>query len=427
METSVTISGYQIAAVLLGLAALFSFINERFLKLPSTIGLFLLALTLAMLVGVCQAASSVYIHEIICGVIESLNFGDVLMQGMLCFLLFAGALHVPINLLEEEKWQILALAVLSTLLSTVLIGFGLWGVLNLIGIEFPLLYALIFGALISPTDPIAAMAILTKAGLPKRLEVLFSGESLFNDGVGVVLFILLTGVAISAGDSIAEKAFDLVLMEVGGGVLAGVLLGLLAHVMVKDIKDVSSRVLITVAVVSAGYAACMALDISGLIAMVITGLIFGNVTLARTASQKERHDIDVFWTMIDNLLNAVLFVMIGLQLIAIPFQMNGLLVGLIAILLSLAGRYISIFVTTALFKMERCFSTTHYNIVNLLTWGGLRGGLSIALAFSLPEGPEKTLIVNMTFAVAAFSILVQGLTVGRLYNKMQTETTFRKV
>ncbi len=230
---------------------------------------------------------------------------------------------------------------------------------------------------------------------------------------------MLIGFTVSTGGNLVEKAFNLVLMEVGGGVLAGVLLGFLAHVMVKDIKDVSSRVLITVAIVSAGYATCTALDISGLIAMVITGLIFGNVTLARIASPKERHDIDVFWTMIDNLLNAVLFVMIGLQLIAIPFQMNTLLIGLIAIALSLAGRYISIFVTTAVFKMEVCFSTTHRNIVNLLTWGGLRGGLSIALSLSLPDGPEKTLIVNMTFAVAAFSILVQGLTIGRLYNKMQ--------
>ena len=422
METSVTISGYQIAAILLGLAALLSYINERFLKLPSTIGLFLLASVLAIFVWVCQLISPVHIHELIHTFIVNLHFGDVLMQGMLSFLLFAGALHIPIKLLEEEKWQILALAVLSTLLNTALVGVGLWGILNLIGIEFPLLYALVFGALISPTDPIAAMAILTKAGLPKRLEVLFSGESLFNDGIGVILFTLLTGVTINAGDSIAGKAFDLILMEVGGGVLAGVLLGFLAHVMVKDIKDISSRVLITVAVVSAGYAACAALDISGLIAMVITGLIFGNVTLARTASRKERHDIDVFWTMIDNLLNAVLFVMIGLQLIAIPFQMNALWVGLIAIVLSLTGRYISIFATTAVFKMERCFSTTHHNIVNLLTWGGLRGGLSIALAFSLPNSPEKTLIVSMTFAVAAFSILVQGLTVGRLYNKMHMGT-----
>lgn len=413
-------SGYETAAILLAISALFAFLNERFLRLPSTIGLFLLALVSSILLTLCILIVPSSTHESIVRFVESIDFGRILMDGMLSFLLFAGALHVPIRLLDKEKGSIFALAVVSTALSTVLVGFGLFGALRLIGIDLSLAYCMLFGALISPTDPIAALAILSKAGLPKPLETLFSGESLFNDGIGVVFFTLLFGLATGMGGEHgeSESVLQLITTEIGGGLLGGLLLGAIAHLTIGGTKERSTHVILTVAVVFSGYATCAALHVSGPIAMVVAGLVVGNLTFRTEFETGERHDANAFWSMVDDLLNAVLFVMLGLAYQRVPLDIPIACAGLAALFISLASRYAAVFATTGALGFARRFRIAQRDLVALLTWGGLRGGLSVALALSLPAGNERDLIVGMTATVVAFSILLQGLTVGKLYTRI---------
>lgn len=415
-------SGIQIASLLLVIAALISYINERFLKMPGTIGHFLLGLSFSIFIIFCEHIQLLPFHTTLRTLIDSVKFREVLIGGMLSVLLFAGGLHTPLHLLKENKRTIFVLALVSTLLNTFVVGSALWFLLNLIGFTITFAQALVFGALISPTDPLTAMAVLTRIGLPKRLETLFLGESLFNDGIGLVLFTVLSGLAFGKHEASLGSGVELFLVEVGGGILMGLVLAGLMHYLVITSKDLYTHTLITVATVTGGYALSLALQISGPIAMVVLGSLAGNYTFETSISRSERHDTHVFWTLLDDILNAGLFVLIGLQLVRIPFSAESLITGAIAIFVVLAGRSVSVLGALNALFIEKPCSRPQFGITGLLTWGGLRGGLSIAMAFSLPpEEAIKPLILDMTFFVVTFSILVQGLTISRLFSREKLE------
>ena len=422
------ITGLQIASMLLGISALIGYLNERFLKLPGTTGHFLMGILFSVLIIVCEWMQVLPVHSALRDIIESARFSDLLIEGMLSVLLFAGGLHTRLNILEEQKRTVFGLAFLSTLLNTAVVGLALFGVFQLFEFHLTLLQALVFGALISPTDPLTALAVLTKVGLPKRLETILVGESLFNDGIGLVLFTLLAGPAFMGMEVSFWGGLHLFVQETGGGLLMGLLLAGVTHYLVKSSGDLINHTILTLAAVMGGYTASLALEVSGPVAMVVFGLLAGNFTFAAKVSRSERRDTHLFWTILDDILSAVLFVLIGLQLVRIPFHAETLLTGAIAISLVLTARYLSLLGALNLMFIEKPCSRPQLAIVHLLTWGGLRGGLSIAMAFNLPpDAPAKALILDMTFAVVMFSILVQGLTIQRIFPKQKLERLSREL
>jgi CPA1 family monovalent cation:H+ antiporter len=346
--------------------------------------------------------------------LRSIDFSAVLMQGMLSLLLFAGALHVDLSELKAYRWQVGALALIGTLASTLVVGFGISLVLPLIGIELPLLYCLIFGALISPTDPIAVMGILKSAGAPKNLELVIAGESLFNDGVGVVIFALLVGMLGTTGTPTAGVAIELLLREAGRGIVYGLVLGYVTYRLLKSVDQYQVEVMLTLAAVTGGYALATHLHVSGPLAMVVTGLMIGNNGRALAMSDTTRRYVDMFWELLDEMLNAVLFVLIGMEVLLITFNVPLLLAGSAAVVVTLVSRWITVGLPVGAlcqyFKLPAGSG-------KVLTWGGLRGGISVALALSLPMGHERDVVLALTYCVVAFSILGQGLTIGKLVRR----------
>lgn len=406
-------------AASLGLTALFSYINERFLHLQQMIGLMLLALGLMLVLMLLNALgiSDGFAQEQ--AFVTRLSLDATLLNGVLCFMLFAGSINVNIRTLGEEKWVILTLALGATLIAAVLIGFALWWLLGLVGITLGLMFALVFGALISPTDPIAALAILGKVGLPPRLEAIINGESLFNDGVGVVIFTIFLAVAVGTQQPTLADALVMFLREVLGGVGLGVVAAAVMHHMMTRTSDYGTHLLISLAVVSLGYGLAEHLEVSGLIAMVVTGLVVGNFSLPRLLDT-QRAPFGTFWQAVDEVLNAVLFVVIGLHIVLVPSE--GLLpTATIAVLVCLAARWLSVTISLSGLTAAGALEADRLGLTNLLTWGGLRGGLAIAMAMSLSDSPDKAVILHMTYGVVAFSIIVQGLTVGRLFSADQLE------
>jgi CPA1 family monovalent cation:H+ antiporter len=336
------------------------------------------------------------------------------MQGMLSLLLFAGAMHVDLSELKAYRWPVGGLALLGTLLSTVLVGFGMWVLLPVVGLGLPLAYCLLFGALISPTDPIAVMGILKSANAPKELELVISGESLFNDGVGVVIFSLLLGMLVSGITPTTGQALELLLHEAGGGLLFGLVLGYVTFRLLKSVDSYQVEVLLTLAAVMGGYAFASKLHVSGPLAMVVAGLIIGNHGRALAMSDTTRRYLDMFWELIDEILNATLFVLIGMEVLLVTFSLNELVAAAAAVSVTLLARLLTVglparFLRGA-FKLPR-------GSWKVLTWGGLRGGISVALALSLPPGPERDTVVALTYGVVVFSILVQGLSIGHVTRK----------
>lgn len=405
----------DVAAILITLAALFSYVNYRYIRLPSAIGLMLMALCLSLLLlglgklgfgGLEQRAGSF---------IRSIDFNKTLMHGMLSFLLFAGALHVNLRDLAEQKWIVGSLATVGTVGSTFVVG-GLFSLLTAgLGLDVPFIYCLLFGALISPTDPIAVLGILKSAGAPKSLETKITGESLFNDGIGVVVFIVLLGLAASGQDPSLGRIGLLFAEEALGGILFGLVLGGVAYWMLARVDNYTVEILITLAVVMGGYSLAVAIHTSGPIAMVVAGLVIGNHARRLAMSERTREHLDLFWELVDEILNTVLFVLIGLELLILELSGRALVAGLIAIPVVLFARFICVGAPVRLLERRRSFTP---GAIRILTWGGLRGGISVALALSIPAGTERDLILTVTYVVVVFSILVQGLTIGPLIRSL---------
>ena len=405
---------FTILAVLITLTALFSYVNHRFIGLPTAIGVMSIALVMSLgLVGL--DAVGIELRQQADALLSSIDFDAALLEGMLSFLLFAGALHININELAERKWVIGSLSTLGVLVSTFLIGTVTWLVLGWLGVALPYVYCLLFGALISPTDPIAVMGILKTAGAPKSLEMKIAGESLFNDGVGVVVFLVILEIATGTGEVTAGHVGLLFVQEALGGALFGLVIGYGAYRLLKRVDNYQVEVLITLALVTGGYALAMAWHLSGPIAIVVAGLLIGNQGRVLAMSEKTRHHLDIFWELVDEVLNAVLFVLIGLEVLILTFTTSYLLAGLILIPLVLLARFMAVGLPVSVLRPFREFSP---GAVRIMTWGGLRGGISVALALALPPGPERDVILAVTYIIVIFSILVQGLTIGKVVKRM---------
>lgn len=406
----------NLAALLVTLAAIFSFINYRFIRLPVTIGLMLIALIFSLLlVIVGKFGLAEYLLDAQ-QILSQIDFNTTLMHGMLSFLLFAGALHVNLDELAEQKWTIASLATAGMLISTFLVGALSWYLLNWLDISLPFIYCLLFGALISPTDPIAVMGILKTAGAPKTLETKIAGESLFNDGVAVVVFIVLLSIATGSttgaeADISAGQIALLFIEEAVGGIIYGFIIGFVTYLMIRSVNNYQVEILLTLALVMGGYALATRLHVSGPLAMVVAGLMIGNHGRHFAMSDLTREHLDTFWQLIDEILNAVLFVLLGLEVLVLTFTENYLLAAVLLIPVVVIVRFISVGIPVTLLRLKREFSP---HVIKILTWGGLRGGISIALALSLPPGPERELILTLTYVIVIFSIAVQGLTIGKL-------------
>lgn len=443
---------FAVASVIITLSALFGFINARLLKLPNTIGLMVSAIVFTLLL----IASSLVDRRVLDAartLIGYIDFQEVLLEVMLGFLLFAGAMHTNFDQLKVQRWPVLLFSTLGVLASTFLVGLSSYFVFNALGLDVRLIHCLLFGALISPTDPIAVLGILKQANVPKKLETKIVGESLFNDGVGVVVFLTIFSIAgdgqnpghagpsdaihssdtevvatssghptgADAGETAGEHATvqsvaELFAVEVFGGIILGLVLGTATYMSLRSIDDYEIEVIITLACVMGGYSLASYLHLSAPLAIVVAGLIVGNDTIRGTAMSKETElYVDRFWEMLDVLLNAILFVLIGLEVLVLKVQPNYVYASLIAILLVLASRYLSLLGPVRFFAKRLNFIP---HTLPIMTWGGLRGGISIALALQLTSDMNRDLFLTVTYGVVIFSIIVQGLTVGALARRL---------
>ncbi len=433
---------FEIAALLLVLSGAFSWFNHAYIKLPHTIGLLLMALLASFGLMALQAVfPALGLTETLQSAIGQIDFNVTVMNGMLAFLLFAGALHVDMSFLKSERWAIGSMATIGVLVSTFIIGTGFYWLANALGVHVPFTWAIVFGALISPTDPVAVLSILKTVNMPHSLEAKIAGESLFNDGVGVVVFSIAVAVAVAstgAGHDAAAVVADaahgvsaqasggghggghgnepitalsiakLFFVEAGGGALLGAFTGWLAYRMMATIDEHSIEILISLGIVTGTYALAQRLHLSGPIAVVITGLLIGNKGAEFAMSERTRGYLFSFWEMIDEILNSVLFLLIGLEILVLGLSPKFGLIMLLCIPLVLAARFIAVSIPMRFLGMFKKFTK---GAIPVLTWGGLRGGISVALALSLPPVEYKPLILAATYGVVVFSIIVQGLTV----------------
>ncbi|MEO1050043.1 MAG: sodium:proton antiporter [Bacteroidota bacterium] len=406
-------------AMVVALAALFSYVNHKFLKLPTTIGLMLLALGFAGIMIVIGFWNKDFLVQT-CQVVSVIDFREILMDIMLSFLLFAGALHVNAKALKLERMSVFLFATMGVVISTFLVGSFIFWIAGAFGVAIPYTYCLLFGALISPTDPIAVLAILKNSNVSRSLETKISGESLFNDGVGVVVFVtilMLNEKGIEKFDIV--ETIEIFAEEALGGLVYGAVIGFLGLYILKSISDEPKiEVLISIAITMGGYGLASAIHVSGPLAMVVAGLIVGNGLIKHEKENEASDQFSAFWEMLDEILNAILFVMIGLEVIAISLDDNyGLTIGLLAIPAVLLARLISVSIPMVFIKKgvnEKASKT-----ISVLTWGGLRGGISIALALSLPMSEYRNLVLLITYMVVVFSIVVQGLSIGTLVKKLK--------
>ncbi|MEP3891217.1 MAG: sodium:proton antiporter [Hellea sp.] len=438
------LSLFEIAALLLVLSGLLSWVNHAYLKLPHTIGLLVMALlTSFVMIGMEALFPALQVYETLTGAIGQIDFNETLMKGMLGFLLFAGALHVDIGKLRDAKWAIGSMATFGVVLSTFIVGTGFYFLTKLFGVHIPYIWALVFGALISPTDPVAVLSILKTVKMPKTLETKIAGESLFNDGVGVVVFTLIVAIATGAagGHAMLEQwdvagpimasasgahasvgvldVIELFLVDAVGGAILGAIAGYIGYKMMARIDEHAIEVLISLALVAGTYAVAQNINIlghhlSGPIAVVVAGLMIGNKGAAFAMSEHTKEYLFGFWEMIDEILNSVLFLLIGLEILVLGLSSEFLIITLIAIPLVLLARLCAVFVPM---KVIGTFKNFTKGAIPVLTWGGVRGGISVALALSLPDNEYKPLILTATYGIVIFSIIVQGLTVKRVVQK----------
>lgn len=411
---------FESFSIVFTIAVLFNYINSKWIKLPSTIGLLILSLILVTIVYLSKSIVPSF-YQFFCDIILNADFKSLLLDGILSFMLFAGALHVNLEALAEQKKSILLFATIGVLISTFIVGGLVFGAAMLIGVELPLIHALLFGALISPTDPIAVMAILKKANIAESLGIKIEGESLFNDGIGVVVFsgVLLVATATGAHSQseIGAEIGTLFLEEAVGGLIFGFVIGFLGLKLIKSLKDNSNlAVMISLAVVMGGYTIASMIHVSGPLAMVVAGLLIGNKVHINDNKSKLQMSLNEFWEILDDVFNGILFVLIGLAIHLLAFNIDYLILGIITIIIVLLSRFISVFVPYSLLKHEE--KEKPIKTIAILTWGGLRGGISIALALSLNESLSSELIVYITYVVVLFSIIGQGLSIGTLAKKL---------
>lgn len=418
---------YYSLSVLIVLASLFAYINYRVLKLPSTIGIMVIAIIVSVIL---VASGDNFLPKTTNGLIKlvnSLDFTEVLMGAMLNFLLFAGGIHVNIKDLKEQFGPVVIFSTVGVIISTFAVAFGTFYLLPLVGIQMPFIYCLVFGALISPTDPVAVLSILKQANVSKSLETKVAGESLFNDGMAVVVFTVVLQLAIGKDiDLNVENIGLLLLREAGGGLLLGVLLGYSASRALRVVDDYIISVLITLSVVMGGYLIAREMHISAPLAMVAAGLFMGNFSESFKMKSETQDYLIKFWELIDEIMNAVLFLFIGFELLLIKYLNEYIVAGGICILIVLLARWVAIFVPTKFMAFKYRFSP---QTVKVLVWGGIRGGVSIALALSIPVNEYSQIIISITYCVVVFSIIVQGLTIAKVANprKIATEEKIMEI
>lgn len=405
---------FQTLAAILTLSALANYLNHRFLRLPATMGLMVVGMVFSLgfvllgktgIIDVSHAANFV----------RSIDFSETLLHGMLAFLLFAGALHVDLAELSSQKIPVAVLSTIGVVIATFVTGALFWAAAHALGFELSFLHGLLFGALISPTDPIAVLGILKQAGAPKSLEIKITGESLFNDGIGVVIFLTLLDITTSGTVPAPGGVALFLLEEAAGGALLGLAMGWVTYRLLRSVDAYQVEVLLTLALVAGGYALAEAVHVSAPIAIVVAGLVIGNHGRAFAMSDKTREHLDTFWELMDEILNAVLFVLIGLEVVALKLNWTYGPIGALAIAAVLVARFVSVGIPVGIMRFGLPFSP---GAVRILTWGGLRGGISVALALSLPPSPEKDLILAATYIVVVFSVLAQGLTLGPLIRRL---------
>jgi CPA1 family monovalent cation:H+ antiporter len=402
---------FTILAVFVTVVALASYLNYRLFRLPMAVGLMVIGLALSFLLIGLRAAGlpfNLYAQKFL----RQANFSEILMRGLLSFLLFAGALQVDLHKLRQDAWAVGSLATVGVLMSIFLVGTAVHFVLHLVGMPLSYGYCLVFGALISPTDPVAIIAILNSVRPPGLIYTEIAGESLFNDGLGVVAFMIMLGLARSAGPVTAAGVLELVAREALGGIAFGLAIGWLAYRMLKSVDDYTVEILLTLALVSGGYALATFLEVSGPLSMVVAGLLVGSRGRAHAMSEVTRRNLDMFWELVDAFLNAALFVWMGLEILVLAFNWSHLLAGLMAVPIVLLARLASVGSSIGVLRLWHRFPR---GTVLILTWGGLRGALAIAMALSLPRGGARDVIVPVTYVIVVFSVLVQGLTIKRLF------------
>jgi len=407
---------FTVIAILTSICALFAYVNFRYVKLPTTIGLMLIALLTSIAVLIVGQFSPTVLQGVE-ELISEIDFPQVVLEVMLSFLLFAGALHTDMALMREQKWSILSFATIGVLMSTFLIGALFYYILPLIGFHVPFIHCLLLGALISPTDPIAVLGILKEAKVPKNLEIVITGESLFNDGVGVVIFLTILQVATLGVDEVTPGEVALLFgEEVGGGLILGAVLGYVTYKLMKSIDHYQTEVLLSLALVMGGYSLASSLHFSGPLAVVVAGLFIGNKGRSEAMSSETKDYLDKFWELIDESLNALLFVLIGLEIVIISFLDNYWIAGVLGIIIALFARFVSVSIPILALRRSVNFMP---RTPLIMTWGGLRGGISIALALSLPAAMNKDIILSITYCIVIFAILVQGITLGPIVKRVK--------
>lgn len=405
----------DIVGFLLSLTAISSYINYKFIKLPKSIGITLVTLLLTILINF-SGRLGWQVNDVAESLVFSIGFNDTFLHGMLSFMLFAGSMHINTEELFKNKYIVLMLATVSVIISTILVGYGTYWLTRILNIPLPFYYCFVFGALISPTDPIAVLGILKYVGAPKSLEMKIAGEALFNDGMGIVLFFLALAIATGQQQLLGPAEITwYFLQQAGGGLACGIVMGVVGAFFLRNIDDHEVQIILTLAIVTGGYTlVTSALDVSGPICMAMAGLIVGSALRESKMTKDSVQKVYDFWDLLDEVLNAILFVLIGLEFMRINFNMKTSIVAVGLIIITVLARWVSVFIPVSFLSNFRKFNPS---VLLIMTWGGLRGGISIALALSI-DGDNHDFIVSITYAVVLFSIMVQGLTIGPLIKKV---------